>query len=391
MVPLLPLLASALWGAGCGREPAGDGGARWLEAEEDLRIAGDTTGYGLSTRPFDLEVDRDGDVFLSQWGKPFVTVFDDRGRVVRVLGLAPGGGSQSGELVSPGRMGWRDSLLWIVDRRASRVTFWNRSGDRVRSVTVRLPGGPTRGLFLPAGVFPDRTLLMSSTASPVQVLPLDELDGTLLRVTADEMVLDTVLVGSGAPARALVRLPNGTRVVAPHPLPTTDLLRQRPDGSELVMVVRGPDREPGGYRVLRIGPDGDTLASARIEAAPRALSPEERQLYARRFARPFAERQGIPLEEAVRASVEQVEFPETVPPVDGLVAGYDGSVWVRRTPRLGTDTMATWEILDDALRPVARVRLPLEVSLLRVRNGEAWGWRPGSQELPYLIRYRIGS
>jgi len=75
------------------------------------------------------------------------------------------------------------------------------------------------------------------------------------------------------------------------------------------------------------------------------------------------------------------------PAVSELVAGADGTVWLRREP---VDTaQATWEVYDEEGARVGRVHLPAGLRLRHASRQELWGIETDDLDVPYVVGLRV--
>jgi hypothetical protein len=103
---------------------------------------------------------------------------------------------------------------------------------------------------------------------------------------------------------------------------------------------------------------------------------------------------GITEAAATAAVRSQVGWPAYVPPVTGLHAATDGTVWVRREEVSGDSIR--WDVLDADLVPLGSVNLPedLDVKTVVSVDGSIRGWAIYGIELdeldvPSIIRYVV--
>lgn len=74
-------------------------------------------------------------------------------------------------------------------------------------------------------------------------------------------------------------------------------------------------------------------------------------------------------------------------PVERVVAGMDGSIWLQRGAFLEPE--AVWSILDRRGEVVGSVRTPAGFKLMRAGREHVWGVRSGEFGEPYVLRLRI--
>ena len=175
-----------------------------------------------------------------------------------------------------------------------------------------------------------------------------------------------------------------------HPLAWSPLLAVPPNGASLVVLDRPVATEPGyaTYRVLRLGLDGDTLMAASRPYTPIAIGAAQIDSIARATAEGWAELMGATAPALAAEIVDQVDWPSYLPPVTEILAGSDGSVWVRRET-MGAP-MARWEVLAEDLTPIGRLDLPLDRELKVVARDHFYAVELDDFDVPTVVRYEVG-
>jgi hypothetical protein len=169
------------------------------------------------------------------------------------------------------------------------------------------------------------------------------------------------------------------------PWPSHSLWLHAADGKSIVMVNR---RAPEGrtFQVLRIDLNGDTAMKREIQYSPRAISRDVAdQAYrtlADRFARPRLTPAAV--ERVLR---DQVEFPRFAPPVSALVAGLDGTIWLRRED-LRTESVE-WHVLSASGQTIGTLSLPGDLDVKRARSDRLWGVVKDELDIPYVVTYAV--
>jgi hypothetical protein len=174
-----------------------------------------------------------------------------------------------------------------------------------------------------------------------------------------------------------------------------------------VIIAAWDPGSPGQGLVLRrVEPDGRTtredtlrfalvpLASEVADSIVHAVSDSIRAasvrqdsavVAARRQGINVPEREALPseLEELVR---EQLALAATLPPVRGLLAGADGTIWLDYIPGPGR---SIWLVLDQTWRPIFTVELPARVSLRAATRSTAWVTLTDELDVPFVVRYDL--
>jgi NAD(P)H-nitrite reductase large subunit len=72
--------------------------------------------------------------------------------------------------------------------------------------------------------------------------------------------------------------------------------------------------------------------------------------------------------------------------VSHVVAGRDGTIWLRREERGG---VTRWEVLDASGSVVARLDVPAALRILAADRTDVWGVETDDLDVPYVVRYRV--
>ena len=115
--------------------------------------------------------------------------------------------------------------------------------------------------------------------------------------------------------------------------------------------------DSSAYAIQVAGADGDVERTLRRAMIPRRVTGEVRDTYRRWRLRRAEQEEDEELAALQRELVEQVDFYDEVPVLDGLRATWDGTLWVLRTPENGFP----WEV-DEAVDvfPLGRDILELD-------------------------------
>jgi hypothetical protein len=186
--------------------------------------------------------------------------------------------------------------------------------------------------------------------------------------------------------RRRVRIPDGVAFLA-HPLPSNDLVAVAPDGSAVVCVRRpvATDDETARFRVLRLGPSGDTAYDRSYTYRPRRVPAAASDSLLAGHVSLIAPRVGGA--EAERLVRSAGLIPSHVPGVSDVLAATDGAVWIARE-EFGLRSVA-WFRLDPRGEVDARIEVPRNVRL-RVASGDRlWGVETGEWGEEYVVRYRV--
>lgn len=379
---LLLLLAPLLWSCDKSSSPAPASVATWTLGEPAPRIgslAGDETAL---TTVGDLVV-RDGTVFILQPRDQTVRVFADTGTFLRTIGQE---GEGPGEFLGPSTLGFLGDTLWVGDSRLRRVTLFGRDGTVLEAFPFPLPN---MGEALSAGFLG----LTGGGGALVSTSPAfrSELDGTshpfpLLSVSRDEDIRDTLATRNLAHARGIMVTESQGTIQSIEVFAQTfsdhTLVDLASEGGRIAVVERPVAASPdlATYRVSSVTASGDTLFSVEVPYEPIPVPGELVDSIVDRYAEGGRSRSRIR---------ETLFFPDHYPPVSDVVAGEDGTVWVGRERRPGAPR--AWDILGPDGALLAHMETPGGFRLHQAREGEIWGVITDELDVPYVVRYPVGS
>jgi hypothetical protein len=163
-----------------------------------------------------------------------------------------------------------------------------------------------------------------------------------------------------------------------------------PDGSGVVIVHRQPaeTRDRGTFRVVRYEPSGRVAFERAYNYVPKPLAGAPADSIRENLASMFVERRFVLAQgQAESFARDSVPLPHFQPPVDGVVIGRDGTIWLRRE-HWGA-TREEYLVLDREGGIAATVAAPMGFRILQAQRDQVWGVMLDEMELPYLLRYRI--
>jgi len=148
---------------------------------------------------------------------------------------------------------------------------------------------------------------------------------------------------------------------------------------------------PEPYEV-QIFKDGTRVSSTRLSHAPVAVTDAHRARWRTEAAAPqraimLGRDGGVDVVRRARAVTEPDRWPATLPPflASALLAGRDGSVWIRRTTPVGA--RAQYDVMgrDGAL--ALRVNFPANVRVVALSASGIFAAERDEDDLEYLVRY----
>lgn len=390
------VVLAGLLGAACAGDQAdratGDAGAATAGAfrlTEDLRI----DGYEADLVPIGgLAVDEDGVIAVLQSQDNLVRFFDAAGAP---LGEVGGRGSGPGEFTGMASLGWFADTLWVFDVSQRRFTLISPERQFVRNVITptqarpdpdRNPELPEYRMAMPQHLYADGTTF-AVVLIPVQAAA-GEADAdlaTFVRLASDGVIESVVLRYPRTEPGVTIRSANGGSASASMPFASRPWQHISPDGSRISLVhpfVEGPQAET--FTVTSVSARGDTLFSRRYpfdgEPIPEIVADSVIEARARSLDERIPE-----LAEAFR---KEARVPPFYPPVEGIISGRDGSIWVRmRRSAEGRPYL----VLDAQGEPLGSVTLPATSDISVADLTSLWVLESDENDVESIVRYRVAA
>jgi hypothetical protein len=327
-----------------------------LELVEELRIGSvEDPEIGFS-RVDEIDVDRDGRIYVFETLPPEIRVYAPGGEFLHKIG---GPGEGPGEFRGPRfSFGVHGDTVWVIDLLfARRITLFTRAGEILSTGAIDAVPAPLEESGMSASLVPfemDSDGLFASEIGPISLPPSSDpllrrmgpgaVQVPWARFDGSGMVVDTVGWGRAG------------RDTSPDS-PTIWWLKLA-EGEVEVQRLGPASSDEGIFRVIRTNVIGDTLAERSFRFRP-----------------------------IVSDSIDAL-----LDPVTFVRVGSDGAVWLRREDR-SDDPMREWILLGADLEPVGQLELP--------DSGFRVEWSGGDRLLavvaddlgvPWVIQYRmIGS
>ncbi len=302
-------------------------------------------------------------------------------------------GEGPGEFQAPSDMGFFGDSLWVWDRRAFRVSYFDLDGNFLGSASPSVdigsaeetpprPSRPLRnGNFV--GVAPAWSDEIARGILKQVPYALMNTEGrsqtTIFRRSFEQHDIMAFLRDDGG--GSFTRQPFGddvTTVVGDRGILVLDRRTWTGTGEPVV-------------RVMRIGFDGDTLfasvipyepvelASARFDSAVAASIEQSGDFFAR---------SGI-TEPDIRAAMYR---PTYLPAVSAMVEADDGSAWLRLFDGVMTENgteMIEWWVLDEHGASVARVHTPPGFAVRAIAGDVVWGVETDELGVEYIVGHWV--
>lgn len=370
-----------------------EGGSRVWRLVPEMQIPSEGKGYAL-TEIGDLEIGRDGTLYVLQPNEQLVRVFDVHGAFRYTIGRR---GEGPGEFRRPAQMGWKGDTLWITDNGLRRLSFFKPTGEFISSLTFVVP--PLSDGFAPSGPgipLADGSLLgVGQAPAPfiadglVQSEPIFRTDrnGRVLNSITSVSVRNRVLALQHSNPRRRAGAFFGRQPFADDPLWAV-----APDGKSILVVQRTAttgSRRNSTFEISKFLPTGKRIYSRQFAYRPKELPKRLIQtVLAQRV--PTAMRihglyQGQ--RDAEKRIREALYLPPSLPPVTAVVVGQDGSIWLRRED--SSETSVQWNVFDSSGSFIATFDAPADLAVLRADHNTVWGVRHDSLQTPYLVKYRV--
>jgi hypothetical protein len=391
-----------------------------LVALEEMRL-GDVNDPDLGfTRPFYVDVDRDGAIYILEVADRQIRVYSPEGQLVRRIG---GPGDAPGEFRSAPHFGVKGDTVWTWDSSAGRITLFDRAGNVLstgRTDGLMIPIWGSYGWVLPRAMRPDGLFTgelsrvgASRGLPPSPVQDTDTVPVPRVLFDATGAVVDTI-GWDGAPPPRMARPPSqeidyrrvevgGRRLMVPTPPPPLPLWEALHDGRLVLEQAVAPGELEGGFTITRLDLERDTVFRRTYHYTPLAYSQAELDSIAYRTARggpglgvsSYAMGpDGMPLlnaaenvEPFARALRAAMDYPPYRLPVLDPQVGSDESLWLLRDT--GESRVAYWVLLGPEGLPLGQLELPRAVRPLWMSGDAFWALVPDELEIPWVVRYRI--
>ena len=370
-------------GTGCSSgESDGSHGSVW-RLEEFFRIGSVDDTEVSFTAISDILVDGPR-VYVLETQPAQVLQFDRSGNRIRVFGRR---GQGPGEFTRPSELGLAHGELWVCDPLGARLELFSQDGEYLRSVRFQILSDSTGGRILPRAILSDGHIL----AGPAPLSIGGVLSGAIDHLT----FLQTDSVGMSL--REIVRLPISASdffqasvgeggMMGANPLQEGPLVTVFPNGSGVVAVERwvaeGPDS--AAIRISAYASDGSRrfdleLPYRPIQVPDGWMGAFLQQQMARSGQAPHEDQQRD-LMEAVQSGISERAF---FPPVTGVVAGNDGSIWLRR--ELVSFDSVSWDVLNSGGSWEGSVRVAAGLQIHAVSGNTVWGVIRDELDVPYVV------
>ncbi len=375
----------ALLGCSAGDSPAVGEGAWRLE--EFLRIGSLDEEETSFTSVADIGV-TDAAIYVLERQPPRVVQFTREGRWVRTFGRR---GQGPGEFVGPSRMGIMGDTLWVSDPQGGRMELFSPGGEFLSSVRFRISPDSLSGRVVPLALVPGGGVLSGPGGISIGGVLYGTIDhGTYLRADSIGTILEKIVeVPISKSDFFQARMGEGG-MVGGHPLPEGPTAAVYPDGSGVVVVHRWAAETPdsASFVVKAWGSDATSIFEKRISYRPLPI-PDG---WVRRFLVDQMTRTGEPPPEEVQNQYVELyegalDGRDYFPPVTVVLAGDDGSIWIRREETVADSV--TWEVLSGAGTRLGRLPTPAGLGIRAATLDTLWAVETDEFDVPYVVGFRV--
>jgi hypothetical protein len=320
---------------------------------------------------------RTGNVFVNEASQR-VLAFDSTGKKLSAFGRAGDGPGEFRNLLD---IYWLEGHIVAFDAGSSRVSWFTEGGELLES--RRVQPDPHSGAAMHAS---PRVPL--GNGDFVGVVRQDLPDGRLIQNRVRLIYMD----GSGNDS-ILDQFPEVGRHVRTEggiwlPVPMVPGARYAADprGSAVVVVHQyAPQSEDSGiFRVRKIRGDGRLVFSRTYRYTPSPIPGAYVEGLVEK-QRDAIQRLGLSTGEVERLISRY--SPDFFTPISDVLAGADGSIWLRRQTE-DADSVWWW-VLNERGDLVARLHLPEGIRIRYVDAETVWGIELDSLGVNYLVKYRI--
>jgi hypothetical protein len=381
-VPLISALLAAACLAPADLDPDPLSGLPEVVPTEALRLGGPDAPEPLAFEASPaFTVGPDGDLFVLHRTRGSVARVGRDGELIRWIGSR---GPGPGEFQSPGGLGLAGDTLWVRDFPSLRIVLFDETGAHLDSHLVPYDFGytfasPQGGSALVHG---GRVLVVPGAS----VLGIEgSIELPVLLGSPGSEAWDTLFTA---------RSPRGQigGIQVPRP-PEPPLFSVSPRGSRIV-VVDWPNAAEGEVRIVTHDLEAEAAHEISLGLPPRPVTPQVRDSIVDAVGRHMDGVVGRALDAGIPASelpdtdrtgvMQALSLPEHLSPVDGVVAGQDGTTWLRLAGGAGP-----WLVLAPGGDPWFTVPFPPGADLRHASSTEAWTTEEDELGVAYIVRWDL--
>jgi hypothetical protein len=335
-----------------------------------------------------------GQIAVAELQDRRIRIFDHSGRLIQSLGRE---GSGPGEFRSVSSIGWFSDTIWAYDGRARRLTYFQNGKEvgtreidseaRARDDLQHRPVSSfTFKSTLPQMWSPNRSFI-AMLSSPLGSAPASyQGERIILGLLTSGSVVESIIVNVSAQIGISVRSSQGL-MYARQPFLKPALYSIAPDASRVAVLANQPTgaEKEHTFAVSMISARGDTLYRRSYSYIPYRISKATSDSIVHAELVKIGKR-GAGASELASAFRKQVVVPVAFPPVEGLVAGSDGSLWIRLRD---TSQGRPYLVLDGRGRQVGVGLLAANTVVMAANAQTAWAVEFDQYDVPSIVRYEV--
>lgn len=341
----------------------------------------------------DLARAPDGSLYLADHRYPAVLQLEPSGALRRIIGRS---GAGPGEFHAVMQVGVRGDSMWALDPGRVRISLFPKGGLGVTTIPYgpyarELPAArrPVARLGMPLTLLPDGGFLVEEVVLSRDNPTAGATHALLIRTSRDLEVEDTVARYSFVHRAMHFRFREGeahlNQPFSDDPIPAFSA-----DGRYFALVSRdaaaGNTAQTFTVSLMRNG--RTPVYTHQVKYRPLPLSERAVDSVVKLIVEPAGP--GSPRIPLNADSIHRKLFhPRYLPPVERVVVGQDGVVWLKVNFAGGVAARAEWLALGLDGKEIARVTTAAGFRLLEADRATLWGVEGDPFDVPVLVRYKV--
>lgn len=356
-----------------------------LHLKQSVRIGSEDRADYTFTWVGGIAVSSDGTMYVSQPLQQTVLAYSSDGKFIRRIGRKGGG---PGEFRGVDRISWSVRGLSVVDLNLNRLTQFDSRGKVLQTWPSvphawgehYMPGPPL--VIFDNGMMAAKPNGWSAALSPTLTMPLASLGPSekFLAKISDLTIGDKFKPAvSENGAKSNIHMPNGTFT----------LFEFSTAENAVITIDRAIGPETSTFVVHKTSIDGKVIYRRTFSQPTVTVSSDDVTKEINRMAVELSKYAPQILNETQARGMYLMAWGDIKyqTPVDEIVAGRDGSMWLRRGAFAQTN--AEWLAYDAAGNLTGRVVLPIATRVLAVSRTTIWVTENDEDDVPYVVRYAI--
>ena len=333
----------------------------------------------------------DGGLHSMHWGEAEIRRWSPEGAPAGSVGRE---GEGPGEFQAVAGLGFFGDSLWVWDRRGYRVSYFDKDGNFLGSVSPRVEIGtmeesPPR----PSSPLRDGTFLGVSPGWSHGIATGTLTEAPYALLDSDGQRLATIWSRAYLPRDVFAILADDGVGGSFSSQPFGDDSRTAVGERGLLVLERRVWTGTGEptVQVSRIDFNGDTLFTAAIPYEPVPLQGERFDSVLATLTESWTGRSG-PFSASAADVREALYRPQYLPAVNAIMEAGDGTIWLRRFDPIVSESgepTTEWWVLDPDGAPLARALTPSGLSVRAISQDAVWGVERDELDVEYIVRYRL--